>query len=356
MITNKIGHEADKDLPQGININENTWRLLDDLGAAHHLEPHFTAVRDLNQLEGQQRNGNTGELLGERYQDATTPGPPSQRIERYKLQNALLKEIRPGLIQLSKRLAKMEESRSGTALFFQDSTKAGPFDLVVGADGIKSVVRQHIYPDHELTYTGKIAYRVLIPQEKVAHIEGIPPCATFWHTPTTHVYTNYLPGGLFEIATRALEGEEFGSKVQYGQVATREQVVPHYKDYSPVIRQIIEVPDSWLSFAIFGGPRVERVVHDGSIALIGDASHREQIIVLKKMAILIPFSSFWRIRIRRCICFRRCIYLEKCNSVRKSQKAESSIRIGTLRLCQIASLQGLGKSGPKINYYHVNER
>jgi salicylate hydroxylase len=276
-----VGAKANINL-QGININENTWRLLDDLGAAHHLDPHFTAVRDATKLEGQQRNGNTGELLGERYQDATTPGPPSQRIERYKLQNALLKEVRPELIQLSKRLARIEESSGGTSLFFQDGTKAGLFDLVIGADGIKSVVRQHIYPDHKLTYTGKIAYRVLIPQEKVAHIEGIPHCAAFWHTPTTHVYTNFLPGGLFEIATRALEGEDFGSKVQYGQVASREQVVPHYKDYSPVIRQIIEAPDSWLSFALFGGPRVKRVVHNGSIALVGDASHRKEIVLVRE--------------------------------------------------------------------------
>jgi hypothetical protein len=40
---------------QGINLNENTWRLLTDLGAGHHLEPHYTAVRDANKLEGQQR-------------------------------------------------------------------------------------------------------------------------------------------------------------------------------------------------------------------------------------------------------------------------------------------------------------
>jgi salicylate hydroxylase len=85
------------------------------------------------------RNGNTGELLGEKYQDATTKGPPTQRIERYKLQNALLDEVPHGLIQLSKRLAKIEESSEGSTLFFQDGTSAGKFDLVVGADGIKSV-------------------------------------------------------------------------------------------------------------------------------------------------------------------------------------------------------------------------
>jgi salicylate hydroxylase len=60
-------------------------------------------------------------------------------VERYKLQNALLKEVRPDLIQLSKRLARIEESTEGSTLFFQAGTSAGKFDLVIGADGIKSV-------------------------------------------------------------------------------------------------------------------------------------------------------------------------------------------------------------------------
>lgn len=70
---------------------------------------------------------------------ASVFGPPHARIERYKLQQALLKQVPVGLIQLNKRLNKIEESGNGTIVHFQDETSAGPYDLVIGADGIRSV-------------------------------------------------------------------------------------------------------------------------------------------------------------------------------------------------------------------------
>jgi salicylate hydroxylase len=62
----------------------------------------------------------------------------------------------------------------------------------------------------------------------VQHISGIPQGSCFWHTPLTHVYTCPLDNGLFEIATRAIENEEHGEKVSWGQVVPKEQVTKHY--------------------------------------------------------------------------------------------------------------------------------
>jgi salicylate hydroxylase len=61
------------------------------------------------------------------------------RIERYKLQNALLSAVPKGLIQLGKKLVGLEEGKDGVKITFKDGTTAGPFDLVIGADGIRSV-------------------------------------------------------------------------------------------------------------------------------------------------------------------------------------------------------------------------
>jgi salicylate hydroxylase len=183
--------------------------------------------------------------------------------------------VSPDLIQLRKRLRKIDDSDDDTFLEFEDDSTAGPFHLVVGADGLRSAVRQHAFPDHKIAYTGKVAYRVLIPQEKVAHIPNIPPGSCFWHTPSTHVYTNPLDNGLFEIATRATESEEHGNKVSWGQVVPKSQVVKHYQEYCDTIRAVIDAPDEWLEFAMFGGPKLETVI-SGRIVLIGDASHRER--------------------------------------------------------------------------------
>jgi salicylate hydroxylase len=187
--------------------------------------------------------------------------------------------VSPSLIQLRKRLRTVDDSGDETFLEFEDGSRAGPFHLVVGADGLRSAVRQHAFPDHKIAYTGKVAYRVLIPQEKVAHIPNIPPGSCFWHTPSTHVYTNPLDNGLFEIATRATESEEHGNKVSWGQVVPKSQVVKHYQEYCNTIRAVIDAPDEWLEFAMFGGPKLETVISGGRIVLIGDASHRERAVI-----------------------------------------------------------------------------
>ncbi|KZT51350.1 FAD/NAD(P)-binding domain-containing protein [Calocera cornea HHB12733] len=262
-----------REIGAGIGINENTWRLLKWYGADKNLDAYYKK-RDESVIDIQMRDGLTGELLGQRWQKDSSPvGPPYARVERYKLQNALKKEVPEGLIQLSKRLVEIEEKDTGLTLKFEDGTSFEDADLVVGADGIRSVVRKFAFPDHKLSFSGKVAYRVLIPQEDVAHIPDIPPSACFWHTPTTHVYTNPLDEGKFEIATRALETDENAGKVSWGQEATPEQVVHHYKDYHPTIRAIVEAPKSWLSFALFGGPRLETVTAKGRVVLIGDAAH-----------------------------------------------------------------------------------
>ncbi|WVQ94358.1 hypothetical protein IAU59_001437 [Kwoniella sp. CBS 9459] len=131
----------------------------------------------------------------------------------------------------------------------------------------------YAFPEHRLSYTGKVAYRILIPQEDVAHISGIPQGSCFWHTKNTHVYTNPLDNGLFEIATRAPIPDPDGTKVSWGTEVPKEEVVGHYTEYCNTIKQILDVPKKWLEFALFGGPRLHSVVYNGRIALIGDASH-----------------------------------------------------------------------------------
>ena len=103
------------------------------------------------------RNGYTGKLINRKYQSGSSipthlekgrilspadpDKPPGVRIERYKLQNALLSAVPPSLIQLNKKLVEIEESEEGVYLFFSDGKREGPFDLVLGADGIRSVCR-----------------------------------------------------------------------------------------------------------------------------------------------------------------------------------------------------------------------
>lgn len=64
---------------------------------------------------------------------------PNIRTQRTKLQSALLSHVKQGVIHLSKKLVLLsDQGVDGVELHFQDGTVAVA-DLVVGADGIRSV-------------------------------------------------------------------------------------------------------------------------------------------------------------------------------------------------------------------------
>lgn len=87
------------------------------------------------------RNGRSGEELSRRDKPRNATERPSVRTQRTALQSALLAHIKPGVIQLSKKLAKIvDKGTEGVELSFKDGTVATA-DLVVGADGIRSVRR-----------------------------------------------------------------------------------------------------------------------------------------------------------------------------------------------------------------------
>jgi salicylate hydroxylase len=84
-------------------------------------------------------NGRSGEELHRREKPNHPDGRNAIRTQRTKLQSALLSAIRPGTIQLAKKLTRMDYQRpSGIALTFKDGSSTTA-DLVVGADGIRSV-------------------------------------------------------------------------------------------------------------------------------------------------------------------------------------------------------------------------
>ncbi len=50
------------------------------------------------------------------------------------------------------------------------------------------------------------------------------------------------------------------------------------KAFSPVVKAVVALPKDIKQYALFAGPRLNTVIASGSIALVGDASHRELLI------------------------------------------------------------------------------
>ncbi|RAO69467.1 uncharacterized protein BHQ10_005479 [Talaromyces amestolkiae] len=263
-----------REIGTGISIQKNTWRMLDAIGASQNIKSN-EIFRPADGHSLQHRcgtNGRTGELLVTIEQNDGPPEHFHARALRSVLQKALLSNVDKSNLRLGSRLVEIVETPTETyILHFQDG-HVDEVDLLVGADGVRSVVRSFAFPDHKIAYTGRTAYRGLVPTEKILSIPNFPDAVTFWHGPSDWVYTCNLNGGIYEITVNADETEEV-AKVSWGEKATLEEFKRPWKEFAPIIHEVLDKVKDVQKFALFAGPRLESVVSRGSIALVGDASH-----------------------------------------------------------------------------------
>src|SRR5207244_11166080 len=79
-------------------------------------------------------------------------GHTTVSIHRAALVRVLADALPPDTLQLGKRCAGFELDNSTVAVRFEDGTQARG-DLLVAADGIRSVIREHLFPGVPLRYS-----------------------------------------------------------------------------------------------------------------------------------------------------------------------------------------------------------
>lgn len=136
----------------GVNITRNANRVLDQYG----LKEAMLKKSSLNPPSYMDYyNYKTGEFLG-RIEEFGEPR--SRQIHRAHLLDVLKERVPAEILKTGKRLRNLKHDGSQYVLTFEDNTMATA-DIVVGCDGIKSVVRSHLgITDHPI-YTGQMVYR-----------------------------------------------------------------------------------------------------------------------------------------------------------------------------------------------------
>jgi 2-polyprenyl-6-methoxyphenol hydroxylase-like FAD-dependent oxidoreductase len=93
--------------------------------------------------------------------------------------------IPPGRYHLDKNLVGVEQDAEGVIAIFADGTRASG-DILIGADGGRSTVREQLLPDEKPNYAGYVAWRAMLDEREV-------PRAI--HTELFEQYVYCLPPG-----------------------------------------------------------------------------------------------------------------------------------------------------------------
>jgi len=99
-------------------------------------------------------------------------GFPTVAIQRARLQGVLTAAIEPSQLHLGKACVAILEERNGVRVRFADGDEVMAH-AVVGADGLRSVVRQHLFPGVTPRYSGQSSYRAIAPIALPAEFAGV---------------------------------------------------------------------------------------------------------------------------------------------------------------------------------------
>ncbi|MFO1090494.1 MAG: FAD-dependent monooxygenase [Hyphomicrobiales bacterium] len=258
-----------EELGAGLQLGPNAVRALQSLGAWEAVAPHCVAPRALTV-----RKGETGGVLSETDLEAAFErrfGAPYRVAHRGDLMRGLLDTVKrtPGIdLVTGARIDHAEIAGGSLRLSVSGRGKMEP-DAVVGADGVRSVVRQALIGDGPPRRSGYVYFRALVPTAKAP--EGISrEDVTVWLLPGAHIVHYPVSAGrqinIVAVSRGEWVGEGWSALAQHGDLDQP------FAAGCQTLKSLLAAPANWLKWA--GSVREPTPGWSkGRATLLGDAAH-----------------------------------------------------------------------------------
>ncbi|MEY4317950.1 MAG: hypothetical protein RI902_1758 [Pseudomonadota bacterium] len=252
----------------GIQLGPNAFHAFDALGVGDKARGRavYTDFMVMHDAVDEYQVGKipTGEAFIKRF------GNPYAVIHRVDVHTSLLEGAQEtGKVEFltSTRVERIEQDAYGVTVFDQRGNAHKGLALI-GADGVKSVVRAH-YVNDPARVTGHVVYRAVV--DKKDFPEDLQwNAASIWVGPNCHLVHYPLRGGEqynVVVTFHSRQQEEWG--VTDG---SKEEVQSYFQGICPKARQLIDLPKSWKRWATADREPIGQWSF-GRATLLGDAAH-----------------------------------------------------------------------------------
>ena len=253
----------------GIQLSPNAMQVLRRLGVADTIEERAGRPEAIVVADGASGRRLARFPLGVAMEQRF--GAPYRVVHRADLHAALLGVARAtaGLeISAGFEVTRWRTDGDDVVVSALEGAEALGTSLI-GADGTWSAVRRRLFPDHPLTYAGKMAVRTLLPMSAVS-ARFREPVTGVWLGQAAHV-VHYPVRANREIAVVVIvdEGsprEGWGGEI--GAVNVQARLVR----FSSELLEFLSLASEWRAWSLYDPPPLPGW-SDGNVGLIGDAAH-----------------------------------------------------------------------------------
>jgi 6-hydroxynicotinate 3-monooxygenase len=219
------------------------------------------------------RAWDTGETMYKIEFDAESEcryGGPYLNIHRGDLHAVLERVVTPGTIRFNYRLSDLEETTGGSIRLQFDNGESAEAEIVVGADGIRSKVREFIIDNEPPRYVGAVAYRTIFATERLNGFK-IPDCTKWWG-PDRHILPYFMTSKRDEIYVIGVVPWQNWESEAASEPSSRDELIGAFAGFHADLQRVLQASEDVSVWPIYDRERNDKWT-GGGIALIGDACH-----------------------------------------------------------------------------------
>lgn len=256
----------------GLTITPNATFALESLGLGERLA-HFADIPD----GGAVRHYQTGEVLVTRERgdfSLRTLGANYYQIHRADLHTLLTDAVLdndPDCIHLDHCFETLSQTESHVAARFKNGVEVTS-RILIGCDGLRSTVRANLFDEKAASFTGQVAWRGLVPVEKVP-IEWMTPSSSVAVGPR-HTFTRYYVRKRQLVNYVAVARKDDWREEGWSIRSEISELLAEFRGWHISMRGIMEAtpPDLLYKWALFDRDPLTQWTK-GRVTLLGDAAH-----------------------------------------------------------------------------------
>lgn len=190
-------------------------------------------------------------------------------VHRGDLHATLESALEPDTVIFGKRLQTIENQQERPRLTFSDGDTVD-VDLVIGADGINSKVRDWVVGPGKPRYTGHVAHRAIFPSTLLG---GLPirACSKWWGA-GNHILVYYMTQAREEVYLVSSVPQPEWNETASFVPGDRDEFLAAFDGYHPELRGVIEAAPEVTKWPVFDREPIPSW-HSDKIVLVGDAAH-----------------------------------------------------------------------------------